>query len=398
MVHKRLSSSELLRVQNIAWSYDNTRLYEQELQRQAAELINAKEIYDLNNQLTARNALLHKIFGRYFSDDVVDEILKEGSAVSLGGEKRKSTILLSDLRGFTAMAESMDPEELSTLLNHYFSRMVDVIVSCHGTVIEFMGDGLLAVFGALLHHAANQAEDALMAAIGMQNAMAQVNEFCKENGFPLLEMGIGVHTGEVFVGNIGSERLMRYNVVGNAVNICARMESCTVGGQVVTSKDTLSLSSLPVIYRAMGRIVVKGSSRAIPVFEVKGLGGDDALVLESARVPEVWREFEETVEIGLYPVTEKRIAAARVDARILAISQYHLRVVPTDTESSFELFDTVALSVSREALSFGWYAKVVKRGSEEITLRFTQKDEAAERFISAYLCGLGSDGDKGDEE
>ena len=150
VVHKHFSKNEILRIERTAWQYENTRQYERLLQQQAAELKNAKEIFRLNQQLKSRNELLHRIFDRYFSDEVVEVILnaQQEADISLGGEKREVTVMLTDLRSFTTISETMDSETVTSLLNFYFDKMVDVILRYKGTVIEFLGDGLLAVFGA----------------------------------------------------------------------------------------------------------------------------------------------------------------------------------------------------------------------------------------------------------
>ena len=391
VVHKQLSTAELLRAENTAYQFENTRLYEQELQTQAAELKNAKEIYRLNTQLKMRNDLLYKVFGRYFSEDIVDVILEDAAAVSLGGEKRHATILVADLRGFTAIGERLDPEELSTLLNFYFSKMVDVITAHHGTVIEFLGDGLLAVFGALLHDTSAQAQDALACAITMQNAMEEVNAFCRKKGFPHLNMGIGVHTGEVFVGNIGSEKLMRYNVVGSAVNICSRIESCTVGGQILASREALLSTDCEVSYAPMGEIMVKGASHAIAVFEITGIGGEEPCTLHKSFEEDDLSDISEKVMVGLFPMDEKITGPGRIMARVQAISEQRIKVkLPSDSDVMPILYDNVVLVASGEkneenAAGKGWYAKVIERFPESMVLHFTQMDDAAKEFVDTWL-------------
>ncbi|MBQ9632115.1 MAG: adenylate/guanylate cyclase domain-containing protein [Lachnospiraceae bacterium] len=404
VVHKQLSRAEYLRVENAAWQYENTRRYEQELQRQAAELANAKEIYRLNTQLSARNELLHKVFGRYFSEDVVDVILDAPEKVSLGGEKRRATILVADLRGFTAICEQLDPEELSRLLNFYFGEMVDKILAYHGTVIEFLGDGILAVFGALLHDTSHQERDAYMAAITMQNVMREVDAFCKEHDFPKLSMGIGIHTGEVFVGNIGSEKLMRYNVAGSAVNICSRIESCTVGGQILSSGETLAGAGEEVDYSQMGEILVKGASEAICVYEIQGIGGETPCALARTRGQGSWTTLSSSVMLPIFRMDGKIILPEPVRTEVEAVSreQIWLRVLDEMGQAP-GLFDNVVLGVAlisegegrepvsdrmpslRHASDSGWYAKVVARSRDSLVLSFTQMDDRAKDYLEQWV-------------
>ena len=232
------SDAALLRMEKAAWQHEMTRNYEKLLQKQAAELATAKEIKRLNEQLAARNELLHQVFGKYFSDEVVQVILEHPEGAAIGGQKRYLTVMMADLRGFTSLSDRLPAEIVIEMINHFLGEMTEVIQRYRGTVIEFIGDAILAVFGAPLASECPQA-DAVAAAVCMQNKMRDVNAFNQEKGYPAIEMGIGIHAGEVFIGNIGSESLMRYNVIGQAVNLCSRVESYSVGGQILASMETL---------------------------------------------------------------------------------------------------------------------------------------------------------------
>ena len=230
VVHKPFSRAGIMRIERTAWQHEATKNYEIMLQKQAGDLQEAKEIIRLNKQLQSRNQLLHQIFGRYFSDNVVDSILEDPKGAVIGGEKRKLTVMMADLRGFTAMSESMTPEAVTDILNCFFDEMLQCITKYYGVVIEFLGDAILAVFGASPDSKA-QIEEGITAGIKMQKAMAKVNDYIISKGLVPLEMGIGIHRGEVFIGNFGSETMMRYNVICQAVNECSRIEGASVGGQ-----------------------------------------------------------------------------------------------------------------------------------------------------------------------
>ena len=193
-----------------------------------------RKIEALNKQLEMRNKLLNETFGRFLSDDIVKELLDTPGGLELGGKKQVLTIMMSDLRGFTAISEKMDPSDLVTMLNHYLGAMTDVIQNRSGTIIEFIGDGIMVLFGAPAKDPSH-ADNAIAAAIEMENAMADVNKWNLERGYPLLEMGIGIVTGEVVIGNIGSDKRMKYGVVGSSVNLCGRIESYTFGNQILIS-------------------------------------------------------------------------------------------------------------------------------------------------------------------
>lgn len=267
-----LDNRDTKRIERISWQYEKTKAYESMLMKQNCEINAAKEIKELNRQLEEKNELLHSLFGRYFSAGVRQSILENPGEVCIGGEKKDVTIMMADLRGFTALSENMAADIITDMINHFLEKMTDIIVDYNGTVIEFLGDGILAVFGAPVA-TTHQDEDAIAAAICMQNAMTEVNEFNMQKKYPRIEMGIGIHRGEAFVGNIGSERMMRYNVIGGSVNLCSRIESCSVGGQILVSADTIEqiFSEIEIINTA--NIEAKGISGKVKVCNIMGIHG-----------------------------------------------------------------------------------------------------------------------------
>ena len=171
------------------------------------------QLVDLNQQLERRNQFIRETFGRYTSDDIVGVLLDMPEGLKLGGEKREVTLLMSDLRGFTAMAERLEATEVVALLNHYLSAMVEIIHRNGGTIDEIIGDAILVLFGAPMVMP-DAAQRAVRCALEMQKAMHGVNEYNFQMGWPEIEMGIAIHTGEVVVGNIGSTKRSKYGVVG----------------------------------------------------------------------------------------------------------------------------------------------------------------------------------------
>jgi len=221
---------------------------------------------------------IRQTFGRYLTDQIVANLLENPEGLKLGGERRTITILTSDLRGFTSFAEKLPPEEVVKILNYYLGAMADVITSYQGTIDEFMGDGILVLFGAPTARE-DDATRAVACAIGMQLAMVSVNQTMKEWGFGLLEMGIGINTGIVVVGNIGSEKRTKYGVVGSAVNLTYRIESYTVGGQILISESTLKKVGSIVKIDGQRQVQSKGVQEPIPIYEVGGIGGEYNLFL-----------------------------------------------------------------------------------------------------------------------
>ena len=219
-----------------------------------------------NNLLKLRDT-----FGRYLPDMVIKKIMDSPSGPSLGGEKKYVTVLITDIRGFTTLSEKYESEIIVNMLNYYFTNMVNVIHSFNGTLIEFIGDSILAVFGAPLNDELH-IDHAVACALKMQIEMAEINKWNENNKYPLIEMGIGINSGEVIVGNIGSDKAMKYNIIGNHVNLASRIESYTAGGQVFVSNTTLeNLQAVPKVINTM-EITPKGYSKTIQIHQIIALG------------------------------------------------------------------------------------------------------------------------------
>lgn len=233
------------------------------------------------NAYVARTARkIRKTFGRYLTDEVVANLLENPQGLKLGGERREITILTSDLRGFTNFSERFPPEEVVRILNFYLGCMADVITQYQGTIDEFMGDGILVLFGAPTIRE-DDAKRAVACAVAMQLAMETVNQKMAEWNFPNLAMGIGINTGEVVVGNIGSDKRSKYGVVGSQVNLTYRIESYTVGSQILISESTLK--AVESIARIDGKRQVKpkGVLQTITLYEIGGITGNYNLFLSS---------------------------------------------------------------------------------------------------------------------
>ena len=228
---------------------------------------------------------IRKTFGRYLTDEVVAKLLENPEGLSLGGERRKITILVSDLRGFTSLSERLPPEEVVQILNLYLGQMADVITFYRGTIDEFMGDGILVFFGAPTARE-DDAERAVACAVAMQLAMEPVNAKMKELELPQLEMGIGINTGEVVVGNIGSEKRTKYGVVGRQMNLTYRLESYTIGGQILISEHTFKEVKQPLQINGEKQVLPKGVKRPITIYDIGGIAGNYNLFL-----PQIEEEF-----------------------------------------------------------------------------------------------------------
>jgi adenylate cyclase len=224
--------------------------------------------------------LIKKMFGRYLSTEVMNSLLEDPSALELGGEKRKVTIMITDLRGFTAISERLEPEQVVQMLNLYFEVMVDIILQYNGSINEIIGDSLLVIFGAP-QEMLDRAQRAIACAIEMQNAMAEVNEHNRARDLPELEMGIGLNETEVIVGNIGSRKRSKYAVVGSGVNMTSRIESYAVGGQILVSESVRQVVGEILRIDAQREVLPKGSETPLKIYEVGGIAGHYNLALEA---------------------------------------------------------------------------------------------------------------------
>jgi adenylate cyclase len=213
---------------------------------------------------------IKKLFSRYVSKDVYDQLVANPSLAALGGARRRMTVLFSDIRGFTTMSEKGTPEEVVAQLNQLFTRMVAVVFQNRGTVDKFVGDMVMALYGAPLDDE-DHAEHAVQTALAMIRTLNEMNEEWAREGKPQLDIGIGINTGEMIAGNVGSEAIMSYTVIGDAVNLGARLESLNkdYGTRIIISEATRAGLKGRYDIHPLGDVIVKGKSQPVAIFEVK---------------------------------------------------------------------------------------------------------------------------------
>ena len=262
--HPGLSEKQLAHMDSLARIAETELLLKDTLETQA-------QLIQHRNELHEKNEFVRRVLGRYVTDDVAAHVLSAPEELHLGGERREVTILMSDLRGFTPMSDRCAPETVVSILNHYLHHMVEVALRWNGTIDEIIGDALLIIFGAPLQQE-DHAFRAASCAVEMQQRMAEVNECLAAEGFPAISCGIGLNTGVVVVGNIGSEKRMKYSVVGSPVNLAARVESLTIGGQILSSESTIQALGERADIAGKLRVNMKGFDRPITIYEVGGIG------------------------------------------------------------------------------------------------------------------------------
>jgi adenylate cyclase len=347
-----------------------------------------EEIRRLLSDLETRNRFIQATFGRYLSDEVVSELLASPGGLALGGEERKVTLLMSDLRGFTATTEALLPEQVVRLLNSYLGAMAEVVLRYQGTIDEFVGDAVLAIFGAPVARE-DDARRAVACALAMQLALHDLNEKNAVLDLPRLEMGVAVHTGAVIVGNLGSERRTKYGVVGSPVNHTGRIESFTVGGQVLVSDAALAEAGPDVRVGERIEIEAKGARDPIVVHDLKGIGGEHGLSLPEEADQSV--VLAEPVPVRYQFVEGKKVVEDLFDATFVELSA---RGAVLRSERRSRLLSNLKLEVGPggggppEVAEL--YAKVVGSRSEGIyVLRFTSLPASVEAWLAERIAAAG---------
>jgi len=224
-----------------------------------------------NSQLSdriRREAVVVANFQRYFAPNVAAQIAQSEGAVQLGGAKRPVVIFFSDIRGFTSMSENMSPDDVATLLTEYFTEMVEIVFEHSGSLDKFMGDAIMALWGAPIAHA-DDADRAMQCALDQLKALDKMNARWKEQGRPVLKIGIGINFGEVFAGNFGSDRRLEYTVIGDAVNTASRLCSNAGPNEILISESFYKALKKPPNVEALEPMQVKGKAKKVPVYRVK---------------------------------------------------------------------------------------------------------------------------------
>jgi PAS domain S-box-containing protein len=339
----------------------------------------------LSKEVEQRNQFIREAFGRYLTDEVVSNVLESSTALELKGEKRTVTMMMTDLRGFTPLSERLTPEKVLVLLNRYVTGMVPIINQYQGTVDEIIGDAIFVLFGVPVWREDN-AQRAVACAVAMQLAMASVNEQNLQEDLPEVEMGIGIHTGPVVVGNVGSPERMKYTVVGSHANLTSRIQSCTTGGQILIS-DTARREVGPnlKIGKRM-QVKVKGVEYPLTLYEALGVARPYHVFLDETEEPFVSlteevslryeivesNHFNGEIYQGMLTKLSSKRAEVRLEKPVPILSDLKMQFVGTDGQNVPGVL----------------YAKVVgadPEGSEESSIRFTSSSPEIETFLRELL-------------
>jgi len=272
-------------------------------------------------KLARANKFIRKTFGQYMSESVVETILASPEGLQLGGEKRNVTILLTDLRGFTSIGERLPAEDVVKILNIYLQAMTEVINKFGGTIDAFIGDAILAMFGAPVL-GEEDAQRAVACAIEMQLAMQEVNRKNLNAGLPEVAMGVGLNTGESIVGNIGSNERLKYGVIGRNVNLASRIESYTIGGQILASQSTVDACGDILRIDDEMEIIPKGVKEPLRILEIGGISGKYNLYLPEKKEPELQR-LSNSLTVRYLILAGKYINANSFEGRVTHLSKQY---------------------------------------------------------------------------
>jgi class 3 adenylate cyclase/PAS domain-containing protein len=332
-----------------------------------------------------KSEFLKKMFGRYLSEEVLSSLIDNPDSIKLGGEKRNVTIMMTDLRGFTALSERLDPEQVVQMLNDFFEIMVDIILKYNGSINEIIGDALLVVFGAP-QQMEDRTQRAIACATEMQNAMSVVNRQNRRKGLPALEMGIGLNEAEVVVGNVGSRKRSKYGVVGSGVNMASRIESFTVGGQILISESVKERSGDILVINDRLEIHPKGAAQPIIVYDIGGIADRYNVFLEDKS--EILYELIEEIPVLYTALDGKYMDEGTFTGSILQLSR---KSGIFRLQSNLNLLANLKFNlkeVTEELSRNDFYGKVVS-GSEQdpeiYHVTFTSLPPAIDGFVQAAV-------------
>ena len=355
------------------------------MQRLALSNYRASKLLERSSkELEKSLELLKTMFGRYLSTEVMASLIENPSALELGGEKRKVTIMMTDLRGFTALSERLEPEEVVLMLNSYFEVMVEVALHFQGTINEIIGDALLVIFGAP-QEMPDRAERAIACAIEMQNAMGKVNEQNRAQGLPELEMGIGLNETEVIVGNIGSSKRSKYTVVGSGVNMTSRIESYSVGGQVLISESVRQEAGEVLRIDFQREVFPKGALTPLTIYEVGGIAGPYNFALEGN--PPKLENLTRQIPLRYTVIEDKTVGREELDGFVIRLSKKCAEIA---LNGPVEILTNLKMNLNgvEESLAIkDFYGKVFEnsdRKEQIYMVRFTSVPSEVDAYFQSH--------------
>jgi class 3 adenylate cyclase/HAMP domain-containing protein len=369
-------------VENLKHSEQELKDHRDHLQELVKE--RTAELEESHQEATELSEFLKKMFGRYLSTEVMNSLLENPSAMELGGERRNVTIMMSDLRGFTALSERLEPEQVVKMLNGYFEVMVEVVDQYNGTINEIIGDSLLVIFGAP-QEMPDRAQRAIACAIAMQNAMTEVNRENRNLNLPELETGIGLHDTEVIVGNIGSSKRIKYSVVGSGVNMASRIESYTVGRQILISESVRKEAGETLRIDGHREVLPKGAEVPLRIYEIGGIAGRYNIALEG-KDPDLVT-LRQKLPLWYTMLEGKHVGKKGLEGRVVRLSKKSAEIA---FDEPMELLANLKMNlgdVYEELAAKDFYGKVMERLEENgnsYLVRFTSVPPEVVSYFQAH--------------
>ncbi len=336
----------------------------------------AQSFNRLGEQLTdymAKRDFIRDTFSRYVTQEVVKKLLEDKEALELGGEMREVSVIMSDIRGFTALTAEMHPEQVITFLNRYLGKMIEILVDYRAIIDEIVGDGILAFFGAP-EPMEDHPVQAVACALEMQAAMAEINALNAADGLPQIEMGIAVNTGAVVVGNIGSKKRAKYSVVGSHVNFTSRIEAFALGGQVLISAATYERVRDVIDVADRIEAQMKGVPGPVTIYEVQGMHGRYDIHLDKKSEAPIL--LPERLPVQVLRMSDKIVTGDAGQAWITELCETSAMVAFAGELAEWEDVRLLLLDGSLNPRPGKIYGKVLQVGSgpdqfQEAHIRFT---------------------------
>jgi class 3 adenylate cyclase len=336
-------------------------------------------------EVTRLSKVLKDLFGRYMTKEIVQELLENPDEHLSMGEKREITVMMTDLRGFTAISERLGAEEVVRMLNNYLGPMIEMCKKYRGTITDIIGDALLVTFGAPLK-LEDHALAAVACAIEMQNAMEEVNAVNTADGLPEVAMGIGINTDAVVIGNIGSAERAKFTVIGSGVNTASRIESYTVGGQVLISESLKRMVGHQLRIDDSMKIVPKGLDEAIKIYEVGGVGHPYNVTLQHS--DSTSNTLTRAIKVTFMVIDGKSSSGHSNQASFCSIS---LKGGMMSFEGRLEPLQNIKINlhdVSDDLARISFYGKILQRvdtGEGKYNVKFTAIPFEVNCFLQAAI-------------
>jgi adenylate cyclase len=319
-------------------------------------------------------------FSRFAPEEIVREIAMTGQEASLSGERREVTLLFCDLRGFTHLSEKAGPEQVVALLNTHFDAMVAIVTRYRGYVCDFLGDSLFVVFGAPAV-SESHAKDATACGLEMQLARHRLDAENQRSGLPEMEMGVGINTGPCVVGNMGSLHRIKYGIVGPAVNLASRIETFTVGGQVLVSDATRQQLGDDVLAQGPFYVEGKGVGSKITIWDIQGLADRPDL-----RIPPVagkLTELPQPLHAAIRRYSGKSLEPDSIEATVSHLSERGARLSCSASLDPFSSLQIRLQLAPGDSLTFD--AKVRSAEGPNFLIAFTGVQPDARARLSAVI-------------